>query len=125
MEELEKKEEQTSAKINVKKSGKKGHGSGRQTKIVSKNSLKDTMPSSFGEAVVPQLPEFNANPKKAGEKRIKKLPKGQTTLNLVSENGDSKNSAEDMMEEGEEVVVPKSSSLPKMVSNLDEFGCDC
>ncbi len=56
----------------------------------SKNNLKDTKPSAFGEPMTPAVPEFNANPVKAKEKKPpgekkagKGLPKGQATLKVV------------------------------------------
>jgi len=115
VEEKERQDEQAGAAIAVKKSGKaKGgaKGLGRQTKLAttSKNSVKDTRPSAFGEPVQPAVPEFNANPVKVKEKKPpgekkngKGLSKGQNTLSVAK----VKRSLDDIAEgsEGEELEV--------------------
>ncbi len=73
---MERKEEAAGAKITVKKTSKsKGKSLGRQTKITGgadKNSLKHTKPSPFAETIEPQVPTYNANPKKSTSGRTKK-----------------------------------------------------
>lgn len=76
MEEEEKAEEAAGARITVRKKGK-GKGAGRQTKLTgggdAGNSLKETRPSPFAEAVNPVIPEFCAEKKKpAGRGRVKR-----------------------------------------------------
>ena len=115
VEEKEQQDEQAEVAISVKKSSKGGKGPKgptRQTKLVtsSKNNLKDTKPSAFGEAIQPVVPEFNANPtkfKEKKEKKAKELPKGQTTLNLKK-----KRSFDDMFGEsdGEEEMAAENTS---------------
>ena len=117
MEEKEHQDEQAGAAISVKKSGKskggaKGGAKGlsRQTKLTgtSKNSVKDTRPSAFGEPILPAVPEFCANPVKVKERKPpvekkngKGLSKGQTTLNVAAK---AKRSLDNIAEgsEGEE-----------------------
>ena len=96
MEALEREEEEAGARITVKKKkGGKGKSSFRQTKLNTggeKNSMEVTKPSPFAEAIEPNIPEFNANPKKpgAGRKRIKAEPteKSDASPNKGSEGGE-------------------------------------
>ena len=124
MEEDEKLEQHAGAKISIKKSIKgKGSGKGRQTKLTGSgriNNLKDTKPSEFGEPIVHTVPEFNANPKKAGEKRPRKLPKGQTTLKLAGEKKESMEEGEEQ-EDGAMDVESTVTAKAKKVSCLKEM----
>ena len=78
LETVEHVEQAQGASISVKRSKKsKGKSSGRQTTLTTagnKNSLEVTKPSPFAEAMLPRIPEFNANPK-VSKPRAKKEPK--------------------------------------------------
>lgn len=80
---MEREEEEAGAKIVVKKKkAGKGKSSFRQTKLVAggeKNSLEVTKPSPFAEGIDPVIPEFNANPKKAGGGGRKRAVKAESS----------------------------------------------
>lgn len=110
-------EEAQGARITVKKKkGGKGKASVRQTKLASgaeKNSLVVTKPSPFAEAIDPIIPEFNANPKKAGSGRkrgVKAEPAGAADTSLKDES----NEGDDMTE--------TTAKKPKVVESLDILG---
>lgn len=122
METLEREEEEAGAKITVKKKkAAKGKTSFRQTKIASggeKNSLEVTKPSPFAESIEPTIPEFNANPKKAGggRKRAKAEPKEEAGGASSSKDSDGKEEKED----GE--VATKKAKTEPAIEVMDEEG---
>lgn len=73
VEQQQREDAEAGAMITVKRKKAKGKSSGRQTKLTSggaqgSNSIKITKPSPFAEAIDPSIPEFNAEPKKAGSR---------------------------------------------------------
>lgn len=111
MEEEEKAEEAAGARITVRKKGK-GKG-GRQTKLTGGmdggtcNSLKETRPSPFAEAVNPVIPEFCAEKKKpAGRGRVKAEPKS-------AEDNETASKQQKLSVEGSEKVVKKKAPADK------------
>lgn len=77
MEEKEKEEEAAGAKIVAKKKGKAPKAGARQAKLAAAGSdlnttFRATKPSPFAEPIEPQVPEFNAAPKRVGKARVKK-----------------------------------------------------
>ena len=130
VEALEREEEEAGARITVKKKkGGKGKNTFRQTKLTTggeKNSLEVTKPSPFAENIEPTIPEFNANPKKAGAGRkraAKAEPKGDSgaSSNSLNEGGELPSSVprtdtlEDVKEK-ESKVNTKPSALVKKKS---------
>lgn len=95
---MERQEEAAGSKIAVKRAAKsKGKSSGRQTKLPmsGQNNLKHTKPSPFAEAIEPNIPEFNAVPKKPSVVRQKKQkPTGEKGTGTGEKGGTPEESEE-------------------------------
>ena len=94
MEEEERAEEAAGARITKKKKKTKSKQGGRQAKLTSGvtdsgNSLKETRPSAFAEAVDPVIPEFTTERKTAGKGRgrVKSEPKSSSATGEGSGGG--------------------------------------
>lgn len=102
---MEMEEEEAGAKIMVKKKkAGKGKSSFRQTKLATggeKNSLEVTKPSPFAEGIDPVIPEFNANPKKAGGGGRKRVVKAESSDAADTSLKEESNQGEDEAKVGE------------------------
>ena len=102
---MEREDEEAGAKIMVKKKkGGKGKSSFRQTKLAAggeKNSLEVTKPSPFAEGIDPVIPEFNANPKKAGGGGRKRAVKTESSDTADTSLKEESNQGEEEVKVGE------------------------
>eukprot|EP00731_Ephydatia_muelleri_P019883 Em0012g708a len=124
VEEKEKEEEAAGAKIVAKKKGKAPKAGARQAKLAAASSdlntsFKATKPSPYAESIEPQVPAYNAEPKKKKTTKVKTAEVG-ADKSQVSEGADNSVDGVGAGDEADNCGVGESDDVVETSADLSE-----